>query len=171
MDALRMWNHLMSESTPPSKEALALYGRACDLESAGAWGQARELLLGCVGELEDHNSPAAAAANLKLAVLLQEEGDRDGAVFHCVRSLFLYNRFEDAGGLYAGLRNLIVIHRSRGENRLAMAAQHQAARVREVLRREGTLEAAEDGRDRVGQVLPLLRIISARMPEEASEAV
>lgn len=166
MDALRMWSHLLHQTNQPSDQTLLLYRQATDMNASGRWEQAASILEGCVSELEKADAPQAAPANHNLAVLLQQQGDRDGAVFHCVRAVFLYEQVEDLGGMYAGLRNLLVIHRSRQENRLAMAAQHQAARVRELLIARGDLARVEEGRDRYGEPLALLDMKQARAPRE-----
>jgi len=171
MDALRMWSHLLHQANQPSDETLLLYRQATDLNAVGRWEQAASILEGCVSELEKADAPQAAPANHNLAVVLQQRGDRDGAIFHCVRSVFLYEQVEDLGGMFAGLRNLIVIHRSRQENRLAMAAQHQAARVRELLIARGDLARVEEGRDRYGEPLVLLGMQQAKAPRAELTAV
>ena len=170
MDALRMWSHLLHQANQPSDDTLSLYRQATDLNAVGRWEQAASILLGCVSELEKADAPQAAPANHNLAVVLQQRGDRDGAVFHCVRGLFLYEQVGDLGGMYAGLRNLTVVHRSREENALAMAAQHQAARIRELLVANGDLARVEEGRDRYGEPLVLLGMKLARAPEHLAAA-
>ncbi len=166
MDALRMWSHLLHQNNQPSDQTLSLYRQATDLNAVGRWEQAASILEGCVTELEQLDAPQAAAANHNLAVVLQQRGDRDGAVFHCVRGVFLYEQAADLGGMFAGLRNLIAVHRSRQENRLAMAAQHQAALIRELLIAQGELRRVEEGRDRFGEPLVLLGMGAAKAPRE-----
>jgi|GEM_PF-1766428 len=162
MDALRMWSHLLGDGNQPAPEAIDLYRFATDLSHTGRWADAVSLFEGCLEELEAAEAPEAAAANHSMAVILQQQEDRDGAVFHCVRAVYLYEGADDLGGMYAGLRNLIVIHRSREENQLAMAAQGQAARVRQLLVARGELDRVERGRDRYGEELPLLSIAAAK---------
>ncbi|MCO4770385.1 MAG: hypothetical protein KDA24_10175 [Deltaproteobacteria bacterium] len=162
MDALRMWSHLLADDNQPVPEAEELYRFAMDLSKRGRWADAVSLFEGCIDELEAADRPEAAAANHSMAVLLQHQGDRDGAIFHCVRAVYLYENADDLGGMYAGLRNLALIHRSRQENNLAMAAQGQAARVRQLLSARGELERVERGKDRYGETLVLLGIRAAR---------
>jgi len=162
MDALRMWSHLLADENEPAPEAVDLYRFAMDLSRSGRWTDAAPLLEGCLEELEAADRPEAAAANHAIAVLLQQRGDPDGAVFHCVRAVYLYESADDLGGMYAGLRNLAIIHRSRGENGLALASQGQAARVRQILAGRGELARAMEGRDRYGERLPLLGLKAAR---------
>lgn len=162
MDALRMWSHLLADGNQPAPEAIDLYRLATDLSQKGHWSDAVSLFEGCLDELEKSDAPEAAPANHSMGVLLQQQGDRDGAVFHCVRAVYLYESAHDLGGMYAGLRNLVVIHRSREENQLAMAAQGQAARVRQLLVARGGLDRVERGRDRYGETLVLLALASAR---------
>ena len=162
MDALRMWGHLLADGNQPAPEAIDLYRFATDLSHRGEWSDAVSIFEGCLDELEKTDAPEAAAANHAMAVLLQRQGDRDGAVFHCVRAVYLYEGADDLGGMYAGLRNLVVIHRSRQENQLAMAAQGQAARVRQLLVARGELDRVEQGRDRYGESLGLLSLQAAK---------
>jgi len=162
MDALRMWSHLLDDGNEPAPEAINLYRLATDMSHKGQWLDAVSLFEGCLAELEKSDAPEAAPANHSMGVLLQQQGDRDGAVFHCVRAVYLYESADDLGGMYAGLRNLAVIHRSREENQLAMAAQGQAARVRQALLGRGELDRVERGRDRYGESLVLLSLASAR---------
>ena len=171
MDALRMWSHLLHQANQPTDETLLLYRQATDLNAGGRWEQAADILQGCLTELEQADAPQAAPANHNLAVVLQQRGDRDGAIFHCVRGLFLYEQASDLGGMFAGLRNLLAIHRSRQENGLAMAAQHQAARIREMLIARGDLARVEEGRDRYGEPLALLGMMAARVPRAELTAV
>ncbi len=133
-----------------------------DLSLRGRWTDAGSLFEDCIEQLEVADRPEAAAANHSMAVILQHSGDRDGAIFHCVRAVYVYEAADDLGGMYAGLRNLALIHRSRPENTLAMAAQGQAARVRQLLSCRGGLERAEFGRDRYGEPLVLLGLQEAR---------
>jgi len=156
MDALRMWRELARKEKPPPKEAIDLYRRAIQAGFSGDWDQAEALLADSLEPLEAAGAPEAAAANHNLAVIHFERGDWDGAVFHCIRGLFLYNRASDIGGLYAALRNLAVIHKSRGEESLAVAASREAARARGELTARGLLEEAESGRDGQGEPLKLL---------------
>ncbi len=164
MDALRMWQHLVQGNSPIAKEAVDDYRRAIELGLGGRWTEAEALLERTREPLEEAEAPQAAAANHNLAALAQERGDSEGAVFHAVRSVFLYNRLADLGGLYAALRNLAVIHASRGETHLATAAQHQAARARRELTARGLLDVAEAGRDSAGEDLRVLSLEAARMP-------
>ena len=156
MDALRMWRNLARKERPPPREALDLYRKAIQAGFNGRWDQAEDLLADSLEPLEAAGAPEAAAANHNLAVIHFERGDADGAVFHCIRGLFLYNRAQDIGGLYAALRNLAVIHQSRGEGSLAGAAVREAARARGELGSRGLLEVAEPGRDSHGEPLKLL---------------
>jgi tetratricopeptide (TPR) repeat protein len=151
VDALRMWKHLMYESHPERPSAVDQSRRALELGYAGDWDAAAELLAQTAGELEQVDAPEAAAANQNLAAILQERGDLDGAVFHCVRSLFLYNQAHDLGGLFLSLRNLAVIHVSRGETGLSLQAQRQAARARRELVARGMLRTVEQGFDSRGE--------------------
>jgi tetratricopeptide (TPR) repeat protein len=167
MDALAMWGHLLADENGPSQEAIELYRYATDLTRKGRWSDAVSIFEGCLDELEKAEAPQAAPANHAMAVLLQQQGDRDGAVFHCVRAVYLYEAADDLGGMYAGLRNLVVVHRSREENQLAMAAQGQAARVRQLLVARGELDRVEQGRDRYGESLVLLAMAAARAPRPA----
>ena len=165
MDALRMWQHLMSESNPPPQSAVQDARRAIEVAYAGDWGRAEAMLQDSVGALEAVEAPQAAAANHNLAALLQERGDLDGAVFHAVRAVFLYNRAADVGGIFCSLRNLAVVHASRRETHLATAAQHQASLARRELGLRGLLDEVEEGRDARGERLHILRLRSARAPE------
>ncbi len=165
MDALRMWQHLMNESNPPPLSAVEDARRAIEVGYSGDWNRAESMLLDSIDALEAFEAPQAAAANHNLAALLQERGDLDGAVFHAVRAVFLYNRASDVGGIYCSLRNLAVVHASRCETRLATAAQHQASLARRELDLRGLLAEVEDGRDARGERLHLLRLRSARAPE------
>ena len=162
MDALQMWSHLLAEENLPAPEAVELYRFAMDLSQSGRWNDAVSLFEGCIEQLEAADRPEAAAANHSMAVLLQHSGDRDGAIFHCVRAVYMYEAANDLGGMYAGLRNLAVIHQSRRESTLALAAQGQAARVRLLLAGRGGLDRAETGRDRYGEPLALLGLQEAR---------
>lgn len=156
MDALRMWRDLARKEEPPPREAVDLYRRAIQAGFNGDWAEAEALLADSLEPLEAAGAPEAAAANHNLAVIHFERGDGDGAVFHCIRGLFLYNRAQDIGGLYAALRNLAVIHKSRGEDSLAIAAAREAARARGELTSRGLLEVAESGRDSQGEPLKLV---------------
>ena len=162
MDALRMWQHLVHQNSPPHPRAVDEYRRAIELGLAGDWTRAERILERSREPLEEADAPEAAAANHNLAALCQERGDPDGAVFHAVRSVFLYNQAQDLGGLYASLRNLAVIHTSRGETHLATAAQHQASRARRELVTRGMLERVEAGSDARGETLRMLSLESAR---------
>ncbi len=163
MDALRIWKHLMVESNPPPRKALATYRSAIEVGYSGDWAEAEAMLQTSLAPLEEAEAPEAAAANHNLAALLQERGDLDGSVFHAVRSVFLYNRAQDLGGLYCSLRNLAVIHMARGETGLATSAQHQAACARRELTARGMLARVEDGRDAAGERLHTLRLSAARV--------
>ena len=165
MDALRMWEHLMTETSPPPQAAVEDARRAIEVGYAGDWGRAEQLLLTSLRPLEEVEAPQAAAANHNLAALLRERGDLEGAVFHAVRAVFLYNRSQDLGGIYCGLRNLAVVHASRRETRLATAAQHQASIARRELELRGLLSEVEGGRDARGERLHILALRSALVPE------
>jgi hypothetical protein len=156
MDALGMWKPRMDQTRPPPKEAVDAAHRALDVALGGDWHRAEAMLLDALGPLEEAEAPEAAPANCNLAVLLHRRGDPDGAVFHCVRGLFLYNKTRDLGGIYLSLRNLSLIHTGRGENSYAMAAQHQAARARRELVTRGLLDRVEAGRDASGNALEML---------------
>jgi tetratricopeptide (TPR) repeat protein len=156
MDALKMWREFARKEQPPPQEAIDLYRRAIQAGFSGDWDQAEALLADSLEPLEAAGAPEAAAANHNLAVIHFERGDSDGAVFHCIRGLFLYNRSSDIGGLYAALRNLAVIHKTRGEDSLAVSASREAARARGELTARGLLEEAESGRDGQGEPLKLL---------------
>jgi len=172
MDALRMWQHLVQENSPVTAHAVDDYRKAIELGLAGRWNEAEAVLEASREPLEKAEAPEAAAANHNLAALRQERGDLEGAVFHSVRAVFLYNRFADLGGLYASLRNLAVIHTSRGETHLATAAQHQAARARRELIARGLLSQAESGCDAAGEELKILSLSAALVaPMAVSEAV
>lgn len=172
MDALRMWQHLVHKNSPGADDAAEDYRRAIELGLAGRWDEAEAILEGSREPLEKAEAPEAAAANHNLAALHQERGDLEGAVFHSVRAVFLYNRLHDLGGLYASLRNLAVIHTSRGETHLATAAQHQAARARRELIARGLLAKAEPGCDAVGEELKILSLSAALVaPMSKAEAV
>lgn len=160
MDALSMWNHLLESEVAP--QARELYERAMDLGQRGDWRAAVAMFEGCIGQLERVDAPLAAPANHSLAVLLQKQGDHDGALFHCVRSIYLYESREDLGGMYAGLRNLSVVHQSRSESKAALEAQSQAARIRHLLEARGELTRVQSGRDRYGEPLVLLSAQEAR---------
>ncbi len=161
MDALRMWQHLVHENSPAAEQAVDDYRRALGLGLEGRWDEAEEVLAQSLEPLEKAEAPEAAAANHNLAAMHQERGDLEGAVFHSVRAVFLYNRLADLGGLYAALRNLAVIHTSRGETHLAMASQHQASRARRELITRGLLSHAETGRDATGEELKILSLSAA----------
>lgn len=151
MDALRMWKHLIYETHPQRDQAVEASRRALELGYAGDWEAAANQLAETAGALESAEAPEAAAANQNLAAILQEQGDLDGAVFHCVRSLFQYNQTQDLGGLFLSLRNLAVIHVSRGEMSLSMQAQRQSARARRELVARGMLRQVEQGFDSRGE--------------------
>jgi tetratricopeptide (TPR) repeat protein len=172
MDALRMWQHLVYENSPVAKKAVDDYRRALELGLDGRWDEAEAVLAQSLEPLEKAEAPQAASANHNLGVMHQERGDLDGAVFHAVRAVFLYNRRADLGGLYAALRNLAVIHTSRGETHLATASQHQAARARRELITRGLLTLAEGGCDAVGEPLKILSLSAALVvPQRDREAV
>lgn len=171
MDALRMWQHLVHPNSPSSPPAVEDYRRAIELGLSGDWSRAERILERSREPLEEADAPEAAAANHNLAALCQERGDPDGAVFHAVRSVFLYNKAQDLGGLYASLRNLAVIHTSRGETHLATAAQHQASRARRELVTRGLLEQVEHGADSCGETLRMLSLSAARARPRAFRAV
>ena len=165
MDTLRMWQHLISGDRPPPPTALETFERALAMEDSGRMLDARELLQVALPALEAAEAPEAAVANHKLAVFELERGETDEAAFHAVRSVFLYNKCEDLGGIYAALHNLAVIHTERGEADLAETARTQSARARRELlaRRLGHL--AEQGLDCRGQRLRLLR----RLPRKRDD--
>lgn len=171
MDALRMWQHLVQENSPSPPRAVDEYRRAVAKALAGDWKGAARILESSRDALEEVGAPEAAAANHNLAALCQERGDRDGAVFFCVRAVFLYNRLQDLGGLYAALRNLAVIHTSRGETHLATAAQHQASRARRELVARGLLDKAEPGADSRGEPLRILGLDAVRARPPLAAAV
>jgi len=158
------------QNSPPEPAAVEEYRRAIDLGLHGDWTEAEAVLEASRDPLEQSEAPEAASANHNLATLCQERGDLNSAVFYAVRAVFLYNRLQDLGGLYASLRNLAVIHVSRAENHLATAAQHQAARARRELTTRGMLDLAEEGRDSRGEQLRMLSLSAARLRPEA-EAV
>jgi len=167
-----MWQHLVHRNSPPPAQAVEDYRRAIELGLGGSWREAEEILERSREPLEKAEVPEAAAANHNLAALHQERGDTEGAVFHAVRAVFLYNRLADLGGLYAALRNLAVVHASRGETHLATAAQHQAARARRELIARNLIDEAEDGRDARGEKLRILSLKAARAGDAAeAEAV
>jgi hypothetical protein len=171
MDALRMWQHLVHQNSSPTPTAIDEYRRAIELGLAGDWTRAERILERSREPLEDAEAPEAASANHNLAALCQERGDFEGAVFHAVRSVFLYNRAQDLGGLYASLRNLAVIHTARGETHLATSAQHQASRARRELVTRGLLEELEGGLDARGETLRLLSLSASRSRLRISSAV
>ncbi len=171
MDALRMWQHLVHPNSPSTPGAVQEYRHAIELGLSGDWTRAERILERSREPLEEADAPEAAAANHNLAALCQERGDLDGAVFHAVRAVFIYNRAQDLGGLYASLRNLAVIHTSRGETHLATAAQHQASRARRELVTRGLLEQVEDGIDSHGETLRLLSLSAARTRPRVVQAV
>ena len=171
MDALRMWQHLVHPNSPKAPPALEDYRRAIEIGLSGDWSRAERMLERSREPLEAAEAPEAAAANHNLAALCQERGDLDGAVFHSVRAVFLYNRSQDLGGLYAALRNLAVIHTSRGETHLATAAQHQASRARRELVTRGLLEQVEHGADSQGETLRMLSLSAARARPRLIEAI
>ena len=139
MDALRFWGEWMAERSPPSASARASYDAALTVVEAGGVAGIEELYVGCLTELEGTDPHLAAPANHNLAVALQQRGDLDGALFHCVRALFLYHRVGDLPGTWAGLRNLAVVFRARGDNARAMDSQRKGAA-------RGRARARPDGR-------------------------
>lgn len=163
MDTLRMWQHLISGDRPAPPSAHELFEQALDYEASGRGIDASECLRGCVAELEAAERPEAAVANHKLAVWELDRGRMDEAVYHAVRSVFLYNKAEDLGGIYAALHNLAVIHSQRGEPALAETARTQCARARRELLARKLGHLAEVGRDCRGHQLRLLRR-AARSP-------
>jgi hypothetical protein len=165
-----MWQHLVHENSPAPR-ALEDYREAIEIGLGGDWGAAQRHLERSREPLEDADAPEAAAANHNLAALHQESRRLDDAVFHAVRSVFLYNRLQDLGGLYSSLRNLAVIHASRGETHLATAAQHQAARARRELVARGMLDRVEHGSDSRGEKLRMLTLESARSGLGVAKAV
>ncbi|MBN96078.1 MAG: hypothetical protein CL928_18715 [Deltaproteobacteria bacterium] len=157
MDALRMWRDLAMEQQPVPRDALELYRQAIAVGFDGRWDEAEPVLVRCLPLLEEAGVPEAAAVNHNLAALLMARGDRDGAIFHCIRGLFIYNKAGDVGGLYCTLRNLAIIHEARGEKRLARTARHETERARRELQHRGQLRAVEVGRDSRGEPLRLLK--------------
>ncbi len=162
MEVLRVWRDLVPEAPPAPSEAVEVYVVGIEEAELGQYQTAAHLLTRCLGPMERMSAAEAAAANHNLAVVLQNLEDRDGAVFHCFRAKFLFQRAKDSGGLYACLRNLAVIHASRGETRLATGAQYKAARTRRELIERGTLDEVEAGVDFRGNRLLLLGLDSAR---------
>ncbi len=159
MDTLRMWQHLISGDRPVPPSAAELFERGLAFERSGRALDACDAFADCVSELEAAERPEAAVVNHKLAVYAHE-GDRlEDAIFYAVRSVFLYNKCEDLGGLYAALHNLAVIHTRRGEPALAQTARTQAARARRELLARGQAELAESGRDGAGFRLRVLRTL------------
>ncbi len=167
MDTLRMWQHLISgdRSVPPS--ARELFERGLAFEDSGRPLDARDILADCLGELEAAQSPEAAVANHKLAVFELGAGNIDEAVYHAVRSVFLYSKAEDLGGIYASLHNLALIHAQRGEPTLADTARIQSARVRRELLGRKLAHLAETGEDSMGFSLRLLRRLPKKPGEQA----
>jgi hypothetical protein len=162
-----MWQHLISgdRSVPPS--ALELFERGLVFEDSGRPLDAGDALRDCLSELEAAQSPEAAVANHKLAVFELGSGKIDEAVYHAVRSVFLYSKAEDLGGIYASLHNLALIHAQRGEPALAETARTQSARVRRELLARNLAHLAETGEDCAGFSLRLLR----RLPKKPGEQV
>ena len=149
MDTLRMWQHLISGDRPVPPSAAELFERGLAFERSGRALDACDAFVDCVAELEAAERPEAAVVNHKLAVYAHE-GDRpEDAVFYAVRSVFLYNKCEDLGGLCAALHNLAVIHARRGEPALAETARTQAARARGAARARAR-RARASGRDGAG---------------------
>jgi len=162
MDALRFWGEWMAERSPPSASARASYDAALTVVEAGGVAGIEELYVGCLTELEGTDPHLAAPANHNLAVALQQRGDLDGALFHCVRALFLYHRVGDLPGTWAGLRNLAVVFRARGDNARAMDSQRKAAHGRGRMVESGLYPDLEDGRDGRDEPLLLLAVSAAR---------
>lgn len=162
-----MWQHLISgdRSVPPT--ALELFERGLAFEESGRPLDARDALADCLAELETAQSSEAAVANHKLAVFELGAGNIDEAVYHGVRSVFLYSKAEDLGGIYASLHNLALIHAQRGEPSLADTARTQSARVRRELLARNLAHLAETGEDCAGFSLRLLR----RLPKNLGKQV
>ncbi len=162
MDALRFWGDWMTSRNPPSERAVDRYAEATDAVEVGRLDDLEDLYAGCLTELEATDPHRAAPANHNLAVVLQQRDDLDGALFHCVRALFLYHRVGDLPGTWAGLRNLAIVFQARGENRRAMDARRKAAHVRSRMVESGRFGDSEDGRDGRGEPLLLLAVSAGR---------
>ena len=159
MDTLRMWQHLISGDHPVPPSAAELFERGLAFERSGRPLDACDAFTECVAQLEAAERSEAAVVNHKLAAYAHEGGRPEDAVYYAVRSVFLYNKCEDLGGLYAALHNLAVIHAERGEPALAETARTQAARARRELLARGQGELAESGRDGAGFRLRVLRTV------------
>lgn len=162
MDALRFWGDWMTDQNPAKRTSIARYSAASDAVERGQLHGLEEAYAGCLEELEGSDPHRAAAANHNLGVVLQQKGDLDGAVFHCVRSLFLYHRLNDLPGTWAGLRNLAVVFQARGENRRAMDSRRKAAHVRGEMVQSGRYADEDGGRDGHGEPLLLLSLSAGR---------
>ena len=162
MDALRFWSDWMADREPPSDEAAAAYRAAREHTRHGRLAEAEPLLVNQLEALERADAPEAAPANHALAVALCRSGDLDGAIFHCVRGIYLYHRREDPLGVWAGLLNLSLLHQARGEARQAMQVRAKAAEVRRALEDSGRPPRTEAPRDGRGEPLPLLSVAAGR---------
>jgi hypothetical protein len=166
-----MWQHLISGDRPVPPSAAELFDRALAYEASARPLDARDAFSDCVPELEAAERPEAAVANHKLAVYELESGNIDEAVYHAVRSVFLYSKAQDLGGIYASLHNLAIIHEGRGEPALADTARTQSARARRELLARGQGHLAEMGEDCAGHRLLLLRRIQNKARKTASAKI
>jgi len=162
MDALRFWSEWMVAKDPPSASVESAYAQMVASVEVGRTHGLAEWVPSFLSEIEGHDPRRGAAANHNLAVALQQDGDLDGAVFHCVRSLFLYHQVGDLPGTWAGLRNLAVIFQARGENRRSMDARFKGSRVRAAMVESGLFPDQEDGRDASGEPLLILSVSAGR---------
>lgn len=158
VDALRFWGDWMAARNPPSLAAFDAYERARGFVERGRTTGLVELYGSCLDALEAGDPARAAAANHNLAVAMQAEGDLDGALFHCVRALYLYHRLSDESGTWAGLRNLSLVFQARGESRRALEAKRKAAR----LRVDADVSDGVEGVDGGGEPLLLLSVKAGR---------
>ena len=171
MDTLRMWQHLISGDRPVPPSALELFERALAFEDSGRPLDARDAFADCLPELEAAQSPEAAVVNHKLAVHELGVGQIDEAIYHAVRSVFLYSRSQDLGGIYASLHNLALIHARRGEPALADTARTQSARARRELLARNLGHLAEIGEDCAGHSLRLLRRAAVKPSESVDTRI
>ena len=168
MDTLRMWQHLISGDRPVPPSAGELFERALAFEASGRSLDARDAFTDCLPELEAAERSEAAVVNHKLAVYELDAGKIDEAVYHAVRSVFLYSKVQDLGGIYASLHNLALIHAERGEPALADTARTQSARARRELLARSLGHLAEAGEDCAGYRLRLLRRIQKKLGQQDS---
>jgi tetratricopeptide (TPR) repeat protein len=157
----------MTARHPPSDAAFAHYAAAAEAVERGRVGELEALYGECLQELEAADASRGAPANHNLSVALQQREDLDGALFHCVRALFLYHRSADLPGTWAGLQNLAVLFQARGENRRAMDTRRQAAEVRAQIVELGRYVDQEEGRDGAGEPLLLLSVRAGRRDRSA----